>query len=117
MKVFQQIEATATNMKLPFTTGMTLSSDLFYASVLKPSSLEMYSKGNVDVVEMEISTLFVIGYLNKIQTGALCVVDGSPLQWNEGNYDPSGDKMKAGTTNMLKVAIAACVSMTAQQQK
>eukprot|EP00922_Rhytidocystis_sp_ex-Travisia-forbesii_P007381 GHVS01010783.1.p1 GENE.GHVS01010783.1~~GHVS01010783.1.p1 ORF type:complete len:130 (+),score=22.26 GHVS01010783.1:450-839(+) len=117
MKVFQLLEASAIKTKVPYSTGMSLSSDLFYKSELVPSTLEMYSKGNVAIVEMEISALFVIGYMNKIQTGALCIVDGSPLEWSEGNYDPDGVKMKSAKKNMLTVAIDTCAQLAAQQHQ
>jgi len=69
--------------------GVVLTSDIFYPSVL-PSSLETYSKCGVLGVEMEMACLLMVAQLRGIRAGACAVVDGNPLQWEEGNYDPHG---------------------------
>eukprot|EP01070_Trichotokara_eunicae_P005637 Trichotokara_eunicae@DN4599_c0_g1_i2.p1 len=94
--------------------GTTLSSDMFYKSPVTDSTLMQFAKGNVDVIEMEISTLFVIARLRGIKAGALVVVDGSPLSWDAGNYDPSGEIVKKGKENMLNIAIKTCAKLTAE---
>eukprot|EP00922_Rhytidocystis_sp_ex-Travisia-forbesii_P018943 GHVS01028129.1.p1 GENE.GHVS01028129.1~~GHVS01028129.1.p1 ORF type:complete len:252 (-),score=26.04 GHVS01028129.1:363-1118(-) len=113
-KVFRQLELSAQNAKAKYISGMTLSSDAFYTSKLIPSNLELYSKANVDVVEMEVSTLFVIGRLHNIQTGSLCVVDGSALEGSDDKFDSQRDIMKSAKSVMMRVAIDACAVLASQ---
>lgn len=79
--VFQTIESIAKKRNSSIKYGMTLSSDLFYKSPILPSTLEMFAKSNVEIVELEVSALFVIARIRGIKAGAVCVVDGSPLAW------------------------------------
>lgn len=50
---------------------------------------------------MENATLFCIGSIRGIRTGAIGVVDGSPFLWDEGEYDPHGEAVKKGKENMI----------------
>lgn len=43
---------------------------------------------------MEMASLFCIASLRRIRAAALAVVDGSPLKWDEGEYDPHGEAVK-----------------------
>lgn len=87
--------------------GITLTSDLFYPGPVLPSNLELWAKAKVDIVEMEVSALLIIARLRGVRAGALCCIDGSPLKWDSGNYDPTGNKAKTGKEFMLKVALSA----------
>eukprot|EP00921_Rhytidocystis_pertsovi_P011174 GHVQ01018018.1.p1 GENE.GHVQ01018018.1~~GHVQ01018018.1.p1 ORF type:complete len:216 (+),score=30.04 GHVQ01018018.1:74-721(+) len=113
-EVYQSLLDSARRLQLPCFTGMTVSSDLFYKPKIMGGTLDMYSKANVEVVEMEVSTLFVMCYLHKVRTGALCVVDGSPLQWDQGNYDPTGEKVAIGSRHMIKLSLDVCSNMAKQ---
>lgn len=90
----------------PHEAGILLTSDLFYPGVLD-QNLELYSKAGVSAVEMEVSTLFVIGSLRKVETAALIVLDGNPLKWKEGQYDPSPDKLKSSMDICFETAVRA----------
>merc|ERR1712159_712555 len=67
--------------------GLLLTSDLFYPSKL-PGTLQTFADCGVLGVEMEVACLLMVAQLRGIKAGAMCVVDGNPLKWNEGNYDP-----------------------------
>lgn len=114
MKVYQSLEESARKLKVSIKSGMTLTSDLFYRSTLLPSSLEMYNKAGVEVTEMETSTLFVLGRTHGVMSGSIVVVDGSPLKWEEGDFDPHGDVVSRAKENMLRTAVDTCVKLTKQ---
>lgn len=84
--------------------GIVVTSDIFYPGLLD-TQLELYSKAGAVAVEMELSALFVLGSLKGIQTGGLVVLDGNPLKWKEGKYDPHGDAMKRGVSRAIDVAL------------
>jgi uridine phosphorylase len=88
-----------------------LTSDCFYPGIL-PGSLELYKSAGVPGVEMECSALFVIASLRGIKAGAIATVDGNPLKWDEGNYDPHGEKVTRGKTRMLEIALEAVAEMS-----
>jgi uridine phosphorylase len=69
--------------------GIVVSSDLFYPGILE-DDLALYAKAGVIAVEMECATLFVVGRLRKIATGSVLILDGNPLKWEDGVYDPQG---------------------------
>lgn len=50
---------------------------------------------------MENSTLFCIGTLRGIRTASIATVDGSPLRWDDGDYDPHGFAVSEGKTKMI----------------
>lgn len=106
------IEKACKDLSAPYQRGVMLTSDLFYPGVL-PSSLELYSKAGVPGVEMECSALFVIASLRKVRAGAIATIDGNPLKWDEGNYDPHGEKVTLGKQRMLKIGLEAMAAMSA----
>lgn len=105
------IEKVCKEMPAPYRCGIMLTSDVFYPAVL-PTSLELYSKAGVPGVEMECSALFVIASLRGIRAGAIATVDGNPLKWDEGNYDPHGEKVTLGKKRMLKIGLEAMAAMS-----
>ena len=110
------IEKACKDMSAPYKRGIMLTSDVFYPAVL-PTSLELYSKAGVPGVEMECSALFVIASLRGIRAGAIATVDGNPLKWDEGNYDPHGEKVTLGKERMLKIGLDAMSAMSAAALK
>lgn len=105
------LEKVCQEMQAPFRRGIMLTSDVFYPGVL-PTSLELYSRAGVPGVEMECSALFVIASLRGIRSGAIATVDGNPLKWEEGNYDPYGEKVTQGKERMLKIGLEAMSRMS-----
>jgi len=92
--------------------GMTLTSDVFYQSPVVESDLATWQKAGVEVVEMEAATLFVVGRVRGVKTGALCAIDGCPLAWSADNYDPEGKIVAQGKQNMLEIALKAAVELS-----
>lgn len=92
--------------------AITVSSDLFYQPKAMPSTLSTWRDVGADVVEMEISTLYVLCRQYGVKTGALCTVDGSPFGWSEGDYDPLGKSMVEGKKKMGIIAITAAANLT-----
>ena len=105
------LEAVCKKLKAPYKRGIVLTSDLFYPSKVIPSSLALYQKAGVLGAEMEVATLLVIASLNNIKAGAIATVDGNPLKWDEGNYDPHGIKVAEGKKRMLKIGLEAMLKM------
>ncbi|CRG97880.1 purine nucleoside phosphorylase, putative [Plasmodium gallinaceum] len=93
-------------------TGMCLTSDLYYKHSLIPNQLELYSKAHVAINDMELATVMVIGSLKKVKVGGIFIVDGSPLKWDEGNFDPvlNPEKLK----NMIIISLNACARLAAK---
>ena len=50
---------------------------------------------------MENATLFCVGSVRGIRTGAIACIDGSPFHWDEGDYDPHGTVVAEGKKNMI----------------
>ncbi|MBF0500341.1 MAG: nucleoside phosphorylase [Candidatus Riflebacteria bacterium] len=113
-KVTDNIENACKPHNSSYRRGIVLASDIFYPGLL-PTSLELYSKAGVPGVEMECATLFVIASLRGIKSGAILTVDGNPLKWREGNYDPHGTKVDEGKTRMIEIGLSAA-AMCAEQK-
>ncbi|RCK78291.1 MAG: Uridine phosphorylase [Candidatus Ozemobacter sibiricus] len=111
LQVIQALEKACQDVKAPYQRGIILASDVFYPGLL-PTSLELYSKANVPGVEMECATLFVIASLRGVKAGAIATVDGNPLKWQEGDYDPHGEKVAQGKARMLKIGLAAMAALS-----
>jgi uridine phosphorylase len=90
--------------------GLILTSDLFYPGPLD-DELAFYSKANALAVEMECSTLFIIGQLRGIQTAATLVLDGNPLKWHEGVYDPDPKRLQASVEACARAALSTLASL------
>jgi len=108
------LEDATSKVKATYKKGIVLASDCFYPGVL-PSSLEMYSKANVLGVEMECSALFVIASLRGIKAGSILTIDGNPLKWNEGDYDPHGEKVVNGKARMLSISLSAISTLSREK--
>lgn len=103
--------AACEKLKAPYKRGIVLTSDLFYPSQVIPSSLAQYQKAGVLGAEMEVATLLVIASLRGVKAGAIATVDGNPLKWDEGNYDPHGTKVAEGKKRMLKIGLDAILKL------
>ncbi len=111
LQVIQALEKACQDVKAPYQRGIILASDVFYPGLL-PTSLELYSKANVPGVEMECATLFVIASLRGVKAGGIATVDGNPLKWQDGNYDPHGEKVAQGKARMLNIGLAAVAALS-----
>eukprot|EP01054_Gregarina_sp_Poly1_P003375 Gregarina_sp_Poly_1__3374@NODE_1973_length_2949_cov_301_490285_g1271_i0_p2_GENE_NODE_1973_length_2949_cov_301_490285_g1271_i0NODE_1973_length_2949_cov_301_490285_g1271_i0_p2_ORF_typecomplete_len270_score45_28PNP_UDP_1/PF01048_20/8_1e35RWPRK/PF02042_15/5_7e02RWPRK/PF02042_15/1_5_NODE_1973_length_2949_cov_301_490285_g1271_i058810 len=110
--VTEVLRDAAKSLDLNVSLGITVSSDLFYAPKVMPSSLKMWKDLGVAVVEMEASALFTICRQYNIKGGCICAVDGSPFKWKEGDYAPEGDAMNQGKERMGLIAIEAARRLT-----
>jgi len=113
-EIFEAIRNTAKDIGETVKCGMCLSSDLFYKPKCLPSTLETFSRANVDCVEMEAATLFVIARVRGIKAGALVTIDGSPLRFGMGDFDPQGPKVSEGKERMIRIAIETAAKLSAQ---
>ncbi len=84
--------------------GTVLTQDVFYPSLLD-TNLELYSRAGCLGVEMEISALFVAASLENIKAAACVVLDGSPLEWDKGNYDPSPERLKTSMERLIESSL------------
>ena len=103
-RVTDNLEEVVKKSSATYRRGIILTSDLFYPGVLT-TSLELYSRAGIPGVEMECSALFVIASLRGIRAGSILTVDGNPLKWKEGNYDPHGKRVAEGKARMLHLAL------------
>ncbi len=74
-------------------SGPVLTCDLFYEEALPVEWLKYHDLGAL-AVEMECSPLFILGMLHKIKSSAVLGLDGSPLKWNQGDYDPQSKTLE-----------------------
>lgn len=91
--------------------GTVLTSDLFYPGLLD-GELELYKNARALAVEMEISALYVVSQLRGVRAAAAIVLDGNPLKWKEGHYDPRPERLAASMDLCLQGALDA---LAAQQ--
>lgn len=113
-RVTDNLEEVVKKANAPHRRGIILTSDVFYPGIL-PTSLELYSRAGIPGVEMECSALFVIASLRGIRAGSILTVDGNPLKWQEGNYDPHGTRVSEGKARMLKLALEGIALCSKQQ--
>lgn len=91
---------------VPYRSGTILTSDLFYPSLLD-DNLAFYKKAGVVAVEMECSALFVIASLRKVRAGSVLILDGNPLKWQDGHYDPGSQKIVQSTDKAIEACLDA----------
>ncbi|VWU51831.1 purine nucleoside phosphorylase, putative [Hepatocystis sp. ex Piliocolobus tephrosceles] len=113
--VYHTLNESAKKLNVPVINGMSLSADIYYPHKILPSRLIDYSKAHVAVTEMELATLFVIGSMHKVRTGGICIVDGCPLKWDEGDFElvlnPNA------LENAIKVTLEACSVLADRYKK
>ena len=90
--------------KLSARAGVILTSDLFYPSLLG-DQLAFYKKANAIAVEMECSSLFVTASLRKVRAASVLMLDGNPLKWSEGHYDPGSPKIVQITEQAIQICL------------
>ena len=88
--IVNHLTATCAELDAKSYRGIVLTSDLFYPSKL-PSSLQLYADCGALGVEMEVACLLMVAQLRGIKAGAVAAVDGNPLKWGDGDYDPHGE--------------------------
>ena len=85
--------------------GITLTHALFYPGPASGNALKSYADSGCLTVEMEVATLYTIASVRGIKAAACAVVDGSPFEWESGNYDPHGTKVNEGKRRMFMAGL------------
>jgi len=68
----------ANELKLNYKLGIVFSSDAFYAE--DPEFVKKWSSRGIVAVEMECATLFTLGSLRRVKTGALLVISDTLVE-------------------------------------
>jgi uridine phosphorylase len=84
--------------------GTVLTTDLFYPGKLD-DELKLYQSVGASAVEMEIATLFIVSQLRGVRASAMVVLDGNPLKWKDGNYDPRPERLAQSVDLCFSAAI------------
>jgi len=82
-----------------------LTSGNFYPGPAVAGTLQVNADAGALSVEMENATLFCVASIRGIRAAAICAIDGSPFQWEEGNYDPHGKVVAEAKNRMIKVGL------------
>ena len=93
-------------------TGILLTSDMFYPRDILGSNLSLWQRAGVKAVEMESATLFTICELQGIEAGAIVVIDGNPLDQDQGDmttYDPHSDIVGEAMNDAISMALSSLV--------
>jgi uridine phosphorylase len=69
--------------------GITLSSGIIYPGPYIGNNLKLHAEAGCLGVDMENASLFCIGSIRGIKTGAILVANGNPFMWSEENYNPN----------------------------
>lgn len=95
--------------------GITYTSGAFYPGPTKGDNLPVCAASGALIVEMETSCLFTIASIRGIRAGSVAAVDGSPFEWGEGNYDPTGEKVTKAKEQMFKVGLDTAAELAQNQ--
>lgn len=110
-RIYQALLKSADDLSIPVHSGFGLSSGILYPQGDEfMHHLQRWAK-LTDIVEFEFQALFLVGAVRGIETGGIATVDGSPLQWDKHNYDPTGEACQRGKNKMLRVAVETCVRL------
>lgn len=114
--VTRTIYETAVASGFPLKEGITLTCDVFYKSPVVESCLPSYANANVDIVEMEMATLFVIARMRGVKAAGVCCIDGCALKWSAEDYAPRGEKLCSGINAVMNF-MKMCVTKLAHEAK
>ena len=103
---------TASQRERKIRTGILLTSDMFYPNDILGSNLPLWQKAGIKAVEMESATLFIICELRGVEAGAIVVIDGNPLDQDQGDmttYDPHSDIVDEAMQDAISMALSSLV--------
>jgi len=91
-------------------TGLALTRDNFYRGVGVGGHLnyQLMSEANVQAVEMECATLFIVGTLRRVKTAAILIVDGNVLAGGKEtmeSYKPKAQAVQDSIDTALQIAL------------
>lgn len=102
-EVLRALVESAEGLGVPHTVGVTASNDAFY-STRDADWRNILINAGVVALEMESDTLFVLGAVRRLRTGALFASDGSPTEikpaWGE-------EAFRSGEDAAIGIALAA----------
>jgi uridine phosphorylase len=96
-------------------TGITYTNGAFYPGPTKGDNLPICAASGALIVEMETSCLLTIASIRGIRAGGMAAVDGSPFEWGEGNYDPTGTKVSKAKEHMFRVGLDTAAKLVTEQ--
>lgn len=96
--------------------GVNLTSGNFYPGPAMSGTLQVNADAGALSVEMENATLFCIGSVRGIRTAAMGTIDGSPFNWEAGDYDPHGKVVAEGKKNMIRCGLIVASNVAAEDK-
>jgi len=93
----------------PYHMGVVHSTDSYYGRFFNQKKaaelFELYQKANTLAVEMEVSSLYLLGSVHGLKTGAILTTREEFAE--DGTYVQAGDKYENGMENSIKIVIKA----------
>ena len=86
--------------------GVGVTLDAFYRGVLD-LGLDVYAASGAICVEMENSTLFTVGRMRGVRTGAIVAIDGDARAAASGDHDPHRDVVSDAIDRAIRAALEA----------
>lgn len=82
-----------------------------YGGLIVPPN-KMWQQANVIGEDMETSSLFTLGGIHNIKTGAILTVDCDVFDDKESEYNPYGNEMDIGVKRMCVIALDALCELS-----
>jgi uridine phosphorylase len=110
-EVVLALEAACKDEGARWQRGIVWTKSLFYPGVLTPPLEPLINAGAI-ALEMELSSLLVLGGMLGLQAGGVLVVDGNPTKRGSAfDYDPHRKVVDDGVALSISVALAAIVRL------
>lgn len=106
-EVLQELVDAAKQLDVPYTVGVGLAGDAFYAP-REEGGRDLFKNANIVSVEMESDALFIIGQYRGWRTGAAYTSDGTAT---EIKPDWGWDHYKKGEMNCINISLEAMYSL------
>lgn len=100
-------------LKIPYTVGVGMAGDSFYAP-REPGSRDIFKTSGVVSVEMESDTLFIVGAYRRWRTGAIFTSDGTPTEMKPAW---GWDAFYQGEENAILIALDALYQISQRDEK
>ena len=101
--VLRSLVEAAEALNIPFTVGVGIAGDAFYAP-RDPQFRQALVNAGLVSVEMESDTLFVVGAYRRWRTGALYTSDGTPTEVKPASGEVD---FRKGEENAIRIALRA----------
>ncbi len=108
--VISKLKEAAQIINNPHHLGVVYSTDAYYAREFNPTvaseQSRLFSKANVLSVEMEISSLYILGTLYSLRTGAILTAREARKNVDEA-YIQAGEEFENGLEKSIQIAFKA----------